>query len=264
MRQARRRSRGQAGRALIGVLLLLAARPPNRLPAQAWRVAAWGTYEGVTDADDWSVLGGQLSLVSLRGDGAWIAAERLGRFGAQDVAVRIGGVLHPAPRWWVTAEAASAVDPDFAPKNAWEADVAALVAPRVSVGLGYRRQNYVVGAVDVVMPHLSVEVSRVSWDTRVFISRNPSDRTDVAFFGRATIPLGRRGAAWLGGGAGRESYLVGTAPTQSVRSLETMTAVVGVRYNAGGGTTVRLEASVVRSEPVLSRRGVGLAIERSF
>ncbi|MGH7699844.1 MAG: hypothetical protein ACREMJ_04900, partial [Gemmatimonadales bacterium] len=59
-------------------------------------------------------------------------------------------------------------------------------------------------------------------------------------------------------------YVVGTPPAQQVRSLETITGLAGVRYNAGGGTTVRIDATVVRSEPVLSRRGIAVAVERSF
>ena len=246
------------------LLLFLTVCPSARLTAQGWRVVAWGAYEGVTDADDWSALGGQLSRVSRRGHGAWLAAEQLGRFGARDVTVRVGGVWHPGPRWWITAEFSTGTDPEFAPKNAWEADATTLLGPRAGVGVGYRRQNYFAGPVDVAIPHLRVEVGRTSWDARVFLSRNPSERTDVAYLVRVTVPVGPRAAAWLGAGAGRESFVVGTPPAQTVRSLETVTGVVGARYNAGKGMILRMDATVVRSRPVLSRRGVAVAIERSF
>ncbi|MGH7699137.1 MAG: hypothetical protein ACREMJ_01240, partial [Gemmatimonadales bacterium] len=189
-------------------LTLLAAYAPTRLAAQQWRAAAWGGYEGVTDGEDWTALGGQLTVGSRRGDAAWIAVERLGRFGAHDVSTRAGLVLRPTARWWLTAEAATSREPVFAPKNAWEADATALVARGSSAGLGYRRQNYALGAVDVVMPHVAVDLRGVTWEARVFVSRNPSERTDVAALVRATLPLGRRAAAWFGAGAGRESYVV--------------------------------------------------------
>jgi YaiO family outer membrane protein len=234
------------------------------LHAQALRVAAWSSYEGVTNSEDWSTAGAQLTLTAARGSAAWAAGERVGRFGATDLTARLGGVLHPTERWWITAEAGTATDPEFMPKNSWEVDVAALVGRRASLGLGYRRRNYVVGPVDFVLPHLTIDTRAVSWDLRGFISRNPSDRTDAAFSLRATRSLTPRAAAWVLGAAGRESFLVGTPPTAQVQSLETVTGAAGLRYNAGSGFTLRIEGDVVRSRPVLSRRGVGIGIERQF
>jgi YaiO family outer membrane protein len=234
------------------------------LHAQTLRVAAWSSYEGVTNSDDWSTVGAQFTLAAARGNAAWAAAERVGRFAATDLTARVGGVLHPSERWWVTVEAGTATEPEFMPKNSWEVDVAALVGRRASLGLGYRRRNYVVGPVDFLMPHLAIDMHAVSWDLRAFISRNPSDRTDAAFYLRATKPLTPRAAAWVLGSAGRESYLVGAAPGSPVQSLETVTGAAGLRYNAGSGFTLRIEADVVRSRPVLSRRGVGIGLERQF
>ncbi|HXF96173.1 MAG TPA: YaiO family outer membrane beta-barrel protein [Gemmatimonadales bacterium] len=255
------RANGWASAGLAGVL---AAAAPARLPAQALHVTAWAGYESVTDARDWSTLGGRLAAMSRRGDGAWIAVERLGRFGAEDVTARLGGVLRPGPRWWLTVEAATALDPDFAPRNAWETDLSVLLVRGAGVGMGYRRQNYLPGAVDILVPHASIEAGGWSWDALVFVSRNPSDRTDLAVLVRAAVPLGRRGGVWLGGGAGRESYVVGTPPLQRVASLETVTGIAGVRYRAGNGISVRLDATVVRSRPVLSRRGIAVAVEASL
>lgn len=175
-----------------------------------------------------------------------------------------GGVLHPAPRLWLTAEAGVASRPAFVVKNSWEADVTARVARDTSLGLGYRRSNYVVGPVDMVIPHVTVRAGPASWDLRVFVSRSPSERTDAAFYLRATVSPARGASAWVLGGAGRESYSVGTAPTQQVRSLETATGAAGLRYNAGSRLTLRLEGAVVRSRPVLSRRGASIGVERSF
>jgi YaiO family outer membrane protein len=251
-----------ASKGLVAALLLLAAYSPGRLPAQGVRAAGWAGYEDVTDDRDWTVLGGQLTLVGRRGHGAWLAAERLGRFGARDVTARLGGVLHPGARWWLTAEVATSAAPAFAPRNAWEADASTLLGPRTGAGLGYRRQNYRMGAVNVVMPHLRLEAGRTWWDARVYVSRNPSERTDVAFLIRATRPAGRRATVWVGGGAGRESYVVGIPPV--VQSLETVTGIAGVRYTAAGGTTFRVDLSIVRSRPVLSRRGVTVGIARGF
>jgi YaiO family outer membrane protein len=234
------------------------------LRAQTLRVGAWSSYEGVTNSEDWSTVGGQITLTAARAHAAWAGAERVGRFGATDLAARVGGVLHPSERWWITLEAGTTSGPEFLPKNSWEADVAALVARRALLGLGYRRRNYVVGPVDFVMPHLTIDMHAVSWDLRAFISRNPSDRTDAAFYLRATTPLTPRMAGWVLGGAGRESFLVGTSPTAQVQSLETVTAAAGLRYDAGNGLTLRMDVSVVRSRPVLARRGVTLGAERSF
>ena len=134
------------------------------------------------------------------------------------------------------------------------------MARRSSIGLGYRRWNYGVGPVDIVMPHVTVETSRMSWSLRAFVSRNPSRRTDTAIYLRATRALTRRTTASLLGGAGRESYLVAGA----VRSLETVTGIAGIRYNAGSGTTLRFDVSVIRSRPVLSRSGVSLGVEHGL
>jgi YaiO family outer membrane protein len=234
------------------------------LRAQTLRVAAWSSYEGVTNSEDWSTVGAQFTLAAARGNAAWAGGERVGRFGATDLTARVGGVLHPNERWWITVEAGTATEPEFMPKNSWEVDVAALAGRRASLGLGYRRRNYVVGPVDFVIPHAAVQTWTVSWDLRVFLSRNPSQRTDAAFYLRATTSLTPRAAVWVLGAAGKESYLVGTPPTPQVRSLETTTAAAGLRYDAGNGLTLRMDVSVVRSRPVLSRRGVTLGAERGF
>ena len=247
-------------RSLIALIVFGAAG----LQAQTVHVAGWGSYEGVTGSADWSTAGAQLTLATTPGHRMWAAAERSSRFGANDITERIGGVLHPAPRWWITLETGTALQPAFMPKNTWEADVTALATRRGSVGLAYRRWNYVVGPVNVVMPHFSVQIRAVTWDVRVSLSRNPSQRTDAAFYVRATTPLSPRVAAWLLGGAGRESYLVGTAPASQVRSLDTVTGAAGLRCSMGNGFTLRLDVSVINSRPVLSRRGAGLGLERQF
>ena len=246
--------------ALISAGLLAAAA----LSAQTVRVAGWGSYEGVTGSADWSTAGAQLTLTTTPGHAVWAAAERLTRFGADDATERIGGVVHPAPHWWITVEAGTALRPAFMPKNTWEADVTALLTRRGSFGVAYRRWNYVVGPVDVVIPHVSLQARAVSWDFRLYLSRNPSQRTDAAFYLRATTPLTRRITGWVLGGAGRESYLVGTAPAAQVRSLDTVTGSAGLRCSVGSGFTFRLDASVIRSRPVLSRRGAGIGLERQF
>lgn len=228
------------------------------LLVQTLRLAGWGSYEDVSNSDAWSTLGAQVTVATARGHSVWLAGERLGRFGETDGVARVGGVLHPGTRVWLSAEAGTAAQPVFMPKNTWEADVTALVAPRASAGVGYRRWNYVVGPVDIVMPHVALQTRALAWDARMFISRNPSERTDVAFTLRLTKPLNLRTAVWVLGGAGRESYLVGTA----VQSLETVTGAVGMRHNAGGGTTFRLAFTVIDSKTVLSRRGLSLGIER--
>jgi YaiO family outer membrane protein len=173
----------------------------------------------------------------------------------------VGVVVHPAARWWLTAEAATAPEPAFAPKNAWEANVTALVARGASAGVSYRRQNYASGPVDILIPHTTVDLRRVTWEIRVFVSRNPSQQTDVAGLLRATFLVGGRTSVWVGAGAGRESYVTDTLPAQEIRSLETITALVGMRYTLGRTSALRLDLTVVRSEPVLSRRGLGVSIE---
>ena len=240
---------------LLGATLLVAQTP---------RIAAWGSYEGVTGSADWSTAGAQFTLSTARGHAAWAAAELLSRFGANDATERIGGVLHPAPRWWITVEAGTSLQPAFMPKNTWEVDVTALVAARGSAGLAYRRWNYVAGPVDMLIPHFSLQTRTVAWDLRVSLSRNPSQRTDAAFYVRATKPLTRRIVGWLLAGAGRESYVAGTGPGAQVRSLDTVTGSGGVRCSVGNGFTLRVDASVINSRPVLSRRGAGIGLERQF
>ena len=246
------------GKPSVAALVALCLATPCL--SQNLRISAWSSYEAVTASQDWTTLGAQLTATSARGHGGWIAAEVLGRFGETDVTERVGAVVHPTPRLWLTAEAGTARQPVFMPKNTWEADASALVARRSSIGLGYRRLNYGVGPVDVVTPHVTLETSRMSWTMRVFVSRNPSRRTDVAVSLRATRALTRRTTASLLGAAGRESYLV----TGAVRSLKTVTGVAGIRYNAGSGTTLRFDVSVISSRPVLSRSGVSLGVERGL
>jgi YaiO family outer membrane protein len=245
-------------------LLAASALLTTALRAQSPRVATWGSYEGVTNSAAWSTAGVQVTLPTARGDALWATAELARRFGATDAVQRVGGVLHPATRWWMTIEAGTATGPEFVPKNSWEADLTALVAPRASLGLGYRRSNYVVGPVDFVIPHLTVATRSVSWDLRVFLARNPSARTDAAGYVRATTSLTRRVELWILGAGGRESYFVSTPSTPQVRSLDTVTGAAGLRCNAGSGFTLRIDASATRSRPVLSRRGVAVGIERQF
>jgi len=246
------------GKPSVAALLALCLAMPCL--SQTVRVSAWSSYEAVTGSQDWTTLGAQLTATGARGHGGWIAAEVLGRFGATDVTERVGAVVHPTPRLWLTAEAGTARQPAFMPKNTWEADASALVARRASLGLGYRRMNYGAGPVDVVMPHVTLETNRMSWTMRVSVSRNPSRRTDTAVYLRATRALTRRTTASLLGAAGRESYLVAGA----IRSLETVTGVAGIRYNAGSGTTLRIDVSVIHSRPVLSRNGLSLGVERGL
>jgi YaiO family outer membrane protein len=244
--------------AVAALLLLIGVAFPCR--AQTARIAAWGSYAGVTGSQDWSTAGAQLTISSARGHAVWIAAELLGRFGETDLTERIGGVIHPGARVWVSAEAGTAQRPNFIPKNTWHIDATALVAGRTSLGMGYRRWNYTAGPVDMVIPHFTVDTRRDSWELRVYLSRNPSRRTDTAVLLRATRSLSLRTAVWLLGSAGRESYLVGSA----IRSLDIVAGAAGVRYNAASGITLRMDATVIRSRPVLSRRGASVGIERAF
>jgi len=246
------------GKPSVAALLALCLATPCL--GQTARISGWGSYEAVTASQDWSTLGAQLTLTSTRGSGGWVAAEYYGRYGETDFAARLGAVAHPTTRFWFTAEAGTSKRPVFTPKNTWEVDATALVAARSSVGVGYRRWNYGVGPVDVVIPHITTETSRMVWTVRAFISRNPSKRTDTAVSLRATRSLTRRTAVSLLGAAGRESYLVAGA----VQSLETLTGVAGIRYNATGGTTLRFDVSAIRSRPVLSRSGVSLGVERGL
>ena len=244
------------GKASVAALIALCCATPCL--GQRVRVNAWSSYEAVENSQDWSTLGAQLTLASARGHAGWVAAEVLGRFGATDVTERIGAVVHPTQRLWLTAEAGTSQRPVFSPENRWETDVTGLVAARTSIGLGVRRWNYAVGPVDVLMPHFTAETRRMSWSVRVFISRNPSKRTDTAASLRATRAVSRRTTISLLGAGGRESYLVAGV----VQSLKTLSGVAGIRYNAAGGTTLRLDVSVIRSRPILSRSGLSIGVER--
>ncbi|HET8713133.1 MAG TPA: glycosyltransferase [Gemmatimonadales bacterium] len=246
------------GKPSVAALLALCLAGPCL--GQNVRLSAWSSYESVEASQDWTTLGAQLTLRSARGNGAWVAAEVLGRFGETDVTERLGAVVHPSQRLWFTLEAGTAHEPVFSPRNTWEADASALVARRSSFGVGYRRWNYVVGPVDVVMPHFTTETSRMVWSMRAFISRNPSKRTDTAVSLRVARAFGRRTTGSLLGGAGRESYLVGG----TIRSLDTVTGGAGIRYNAGSGMTLRVDATYIHSDPVLTRSGLSIGVERGL
>ena len=246
------------GKPSVAALLALCLATPCL--GQTVRLSAWSSYESVTASEDWSTLGAQLTVRSARGHAGWVAAEVLGRFGETDVAERVGGVLHPTQRLWLTAEAGTSLEPVFSPKNSWEADATALVFRRSSFGVGYRRLNYAAGPVDVVMAHVTTETSRMSWSLRAYLSRNPSKRTDTAVSLRVSRALSRRTTGSLLGASGRESYLVGS----TIRSLETTTVGAGIRYNAGSGMTLRFDANVIRSRPVLSRSGIAIGVERGL
>ena len=246
------------GKPTVAALLALCIATPCL--SQTTRVTAWSSFESVSGSQDWTTLGAQLTHTTARGHAGWVAAEFFGRYGDRDVAERMGAVFHPTPRVWLTAEAGTSRRPVFTPHNTWEGDVAALVAPRVSAGVGYRRWNYDVGAVDVVMPHITIESPRTSWTIRGFVSRNPSKRTDVAAYLRMTRALTRRTTVSLLGGAGRESYLVGG----TIQSLKTLSGVAGIRYNASSRTTIRFDVTGVRSRPILTRNGVSLGVERGL
>lgn len=230
--------------------------------AQEVRVAAWAGADAVTASADWTQAGLQLGWRGAGGTAVWAAAERVGRFGTHDALARGGAGLHPSTRLWLTLEAATARHPDIVPRNSWAVDAVVRVAPRTSVGLGYRRQNYAAGAVDLVIPHATIEGRRAQWTGQLYLSRNPSQRTDVAGLLRVALPVGPRASAWLGAGAGRESYLVGAPPAQQVRSLETITVTAGARWLWSKRTTFRIDATTVHSEPVLSRTGVTLSVEQ--
>ncbi len=249
-------------RSLMWTLVALALGGPAA--AQQWRLAAWGGYDGVTGSTDWQNYGGQLTWTGAAGHAVWAAVELLERFGERDGSEKLGVLVHPAARWWASLEAGTAIETELVPKNSWELDVTGRATARLAAGVGYRRQNYVVGAVDLVMPHASLAAGTLTWDARMFLSRNPSRRTDAAGFVRVTRTLSTRVDAWAGAGAGRESYLVGAPPAQAVRTLETLTATAGARIRAGNGFTIRVDATAVRSRPVLSRRGVAIAFERQF
>jgi len=246
------------GKPSVAALIALCLATP--CVGQGLRVAAWSSYETVENSQNWSTLGAQLTLASARGHAGWLVGELVGRFGATDLTERIGGVVHPTPRLWLTAEAGTSRQPTFSPKNTWETDVSALIAARLSAGVGYRRWNYAVGPVDIWIPHVTTETSKMSWTMRVLVSRNPSRRTDAAATLRVARALSRRTTISLLGGGGRESYLVGGA----VRSLKTATGVAGMRYNAGSGVTLRFDASVIHSSPILSRGGIAIGVERGL
>ena len=246
------------GKTSVAALLALCLAAPCL--AQGLRLTAWSSYETVEESEDWTTLGGQLTLRSARGNGGWLAVEMLGRYGETDVAGRVGGVLHPTQRLWFTLEAGTSKEPVFSPRNTWEADASALIADRSSLGLGYRRWNYAEGPVDILMPHFTTRTGKLTWTLRGFISQNPSDETDYAASLQVAHALSRRTTAWLLGAGGRETYQV----AGSLQSLETATIGAGVRYNAGTGMTVRCDATFINSQPILSRRGIALGLERGF
>ena len=249
-------------RSWLWALVALALGSPGA--SQQWRLAAWGGYDGVTGSANWQNYGGQLTWTAAGGHAVWAAVEALDRFGERDASEKLGVLVHPSARWWASLEAGTAIGPELVPKNSWDLDVTGRATTRLAAGVGYRRQNYVVGPVDLVMPHASFTAGTWTWDARMYFSRNPSRRTDAAGFVRVTRALSARVEAWVGGGGGRESYLVGAPPVQEVRSLETLTGTAGVRVQVRAGFSVRVDGTVVRSRPVLSRRGFAIAIERRF
>src|SRR2546427_11484632 len=91
------------GKPSVAALVALCLATPCL--SQNLRISAWSSYEAVTASQDWSTLGAQLTASSARGHGGWVAAEVLGRFGETDVTERVGALVHPTPRLWLTAEA---------------------------------------------------------------------------------------------------------------------------------------------------------------
>jgi cellulose synthase/poly-beta-1,6-N-acetylglucosamine synthase-like glycosyltransferase len=248
------------GKASIAALLALCLAAPTPGRGQNVRLGAWSSYEKVEDSQDWSTIGAQLTFTTPHGHGFWGAGEVVGRFGQTDVTERLGGVWHPTQKLWITGEAGTAQQPVFLPSNTWEADVAGLVAPRASLGLGYRHWNYPVGPVDMLMPHTTIESSRMSWNVRGFISRNPTQRTDLAISLQALRAVGARTAVSVLAAGGRESFYDGA----TIQSLETLSGGLGFRYTVPNGIKLRLDASYIRSRPILSRGGIALGLERVF
>jgi len=248
------------GKAGVAMLLALCLATPCR--GQNVRLNGWSSYEKVSDSPDWSAIGGQLTWLTSKGHGAWGAVEAVGRFDKTDVTERIGGVLHPTARLWITAEAGTAQQPVFLPSNTWEGDVAGLVAAHTSLGLGYRHWNYPVGPVDMLMPHTTIETGggRMSWSARGFISRNPTDRTDLAISLQVIRAVSKRASVSVLGAGGHESFYNGS----TIQSLETVSGGLGFRYNAPGGMSVRIDATYTHSQPILTRGGLALGLERLF
>jgi cellulose synthase/poly-beta-1,6-N-acetylglucosamine synthase-like glycosyltransferase len=246
------------GKTSIAALLTVCLAAPCR--GQNLRVGAWSSYEKVTDSQDWSTLGAQLTVMSPQGHGGWGAVEVVGRFGEVDVTERIGGVWHPTQKLWITGEAGTAQQPVFLPSNTWEADVAGLVAQRASVGVGYRHWTYPVGPVDMFMPHTTIESTRMTWNLRGFISHSPTQETDLALSLQALRAVGARTAVSVLASAGQESFFNGNA----IQSLDTWSAGAGFRYTVPNGLKLRLDATYTHSEPILTRGGLALGVERLF
>jgi YaiO family outer membrane protein len=246
------------GKATVATLIALCLATPCR--GQNVRLGGWSSYERVKDSQDWSTIGAQLTVMTPKGHGAWGAVEVVGRFGETDVTERIGGVLHPTQKLWITGEAGTAKQPVFLPSNTWEADIAGLVARHASLGLGYRHWNYPVGSVDMLMPHTTIESSRMSWTLRGFISRNPTKQTDLALALQALRATGARTAVSFQASGGRESFYNGA----TLQTLETLGGGVGFRYTVPNGIKLRLDASYLRSQPILTRGGLALGVERVF
>jgi hypothetical protein len=246
------------GKPSVAALLALCLAVPCR--AQGLRGTAWGSYEKVQDSQDWSTIGTQLTYTSAQGHGGWGAVEVVGRFGETDVTERIGGVVHPTQKLWVTGELGTAQEPVFLPSNTWEGDVAGLIAPRASLGLGVRHWNYPVGPVDMLMPHATIESSRMSWNVRGFVARNPTKHTDLAISLQALRALGAGGRSVLAvlASGGRENFYDGA----TLQVLDTFTAGLGFRYNMPEGTKFRIDATYTHSDPILTRGGVSIGVER--
>jgi len=150
----------------------------------------------------------------------------------------------------------------FLPSNTWEADASGLVARRASLGLGYRHWNYPVGPVDMLMPHATIESSRMSWNVRAFVARNPTKHTDLAISLQALRALGTGGRSVLAvlAAGGRENFYDGA----TLQTLETLTGGVGFRYTIPKGLKFRIDASYTHSQPILSRGGLAVGLERAF
>ncbi|HWC74952.1 MAG TPA: glycosyltransferase [Gemmatimonadales bacterium] len=246
------------GKASVATLLAVCVAAPCR--GQTVRVGAWSSYEKVADSQDWSTLGAQLTLMSTQGHGGWGAIERVGRFGDVDVTARLGGVWHPTSKLWITGEVGTAQQPVFLPSSTWEADVAGLVAARASAGVGYRHWNYPVGPVDMFMPHATIESGKMTWNFRGFIAHSPTQQTDLALSVQAARAVSARTTVSMLGSGGQESFFNGSA----IQSLDTWSAGAGLRYAVPRGLRLRVDATYTHSEPILTRGGVAIGLERVF
>ena len=127
------------------------------------------------------------------------------------------------------------------------------------------KQKQVEPVIQVVRAGVVEEIQPTA-EERYSVSIEPFEKVDLAFKSGGIVEriLQVRGADGRMRNVQAGDKVPRNAELAQVRSLDTVTGAAGLRCSVGNAFTLRLDASVINSRPVLSRRGAGIGLERQF